>query len=450
MLGLSTGMPIKQEPQQHEQQQQQQQEYQQLLPQLFLQPQQQQQQQQLHPLQPLQHQQQQQHQLWPARNGAATLPAVGCAAQAEQPLQPAQQALPTPLAAVGFSSIGPAAAAAGAAAGAGHAVDKRSKPGGNAGRRSAQVSTAAAKTLTKSGDASRRYRERQRGLMASLEAELEGKLRQLQLLAAENEMLKLRSSVLEATVANREHAAQVTRQHGPPVYDSAHSRAPPEDPHHERLDSTDSGPPPQASPQAASAAAGSAPPAQRCLSLQKLHDLAEPASEVASAAAASAVPANSLDGGSHTVAAGPGAVGRRSPDGTAGAGADSPAARSKSCPELIKAMTSEDIVQHYRLFVRELGDELAAVQQETADGARAASHAAAAGAGAVAASPGPAAAAVEPEDSGGFSSLSEQRLQPSWAAAGTCSAWRQHSTQGRLVVWCLRGGGAGCSADSSS
>jgi hypothetical protein len=50
------------------------------------------------------------------------------------------------------------------------------------------------------------YRERQRGLVASLEAELEGKLGQLQLLAAENEMLKLRAAVLESTVASREVA----------------------------------------------------------------------------------------------------------------------------------------------------------------------------------------------------------------------------------------------------
>jgi hypothetical protein len=49
-------------------------------------------------------------------------------------------------------------------------------------------------------------RERQRGLMASLEAELEGKMGQLQLLAAENEMLKLRAAVLESTVASREVA----------------------------------------------------------------------------------------------------------------------------------------------------------------------------------------------------------------------------------------------------
>jgi hypothetical protein len=49
-------------------------------------------------------------------------------------------------------------------------------------------------------------RERQKGLVATLEAELEGKLGQLQLLSAENEMLKLRASVLESTVASREYA----------------------------------------------------------------------------------------------------------------------------------------------------------------------------------------------------------------------------------------------------
>lgn len=45
--------------------------------------------------------------------------------------------------------------------------------------------------------------------MAGLEAELEGKLGQLQLLAAENEMLKLRASVLESTVASREYAVRL-------------------------------------------------------------------------------------------------------------------------------------------------------------------------------------------------------------------------------------------------
>jgi hypothetical protein len=46
-------------------------------------------------------------------------------------------------------------------------------------------------------------------LVATLEAELEGRLGQLQLLAAENEMLKLRASVLEAIVASREYAVSI-------------------------------------------------------------------------------------------------------------------------------------------------------------------------------------------------------------------------------------------------
>ncbi|WIA14140.1 hypothetical protein OEZ85_002682 [Tetradesmus obliquus] len=86
----------------------------------------------------------------------------------------------------------------------------RSKPrsSSGSGKHGGNVSAATGKPLTKSGDASRRYRQRQRGLMAGLEAELEGKLGQLQLLAAENEMLKLRASVLESTVASREYAVQ--------------------------------------------------------------------------------------------------------------------------------------------------------------------------------------------------------------------------------------------------
>lgn len=40
--------------------------------------------------------------------------------------------------------------------------------------------------------------------MSSLEAEVAEKLAQLQMLSAENEMLKLRAAVLEATVASRE------------------------------------------------------------------------------------------------------------------------------------------------------------------------------------------------------------------------------------------------------
>jgi hypothetical protein len=51
-------------------------------------------------------------------------------------------------------------------------------------------------------------RDRQRGMIDSLETELAEKLQQLQLLTAENEMLRLRESVLEAAVASR---AEVVR-----------------------------------------------------------------------------------------------------------------------------------------------------------------------------------------------------------------------------------------------
>jgi hypothetical protein len=48
-------------------------------------------------------------------------------------------------------------------------------------------------------------RERQKETISSLEAEVTEKLAQLQALSAENEMLKLRSAVLEATVKGREY-----------------------------------------------------------------------------------------------------------------------------------------------------------------------------------------------------------------------------------------------------
>jgi hypothetical protein len=48
--------------------------------------------------------------------------------------------------------------------------------------------------------------------------ELSEKLGQLQLLSAENEMLKLRAGVLEATVQNREDQMRVVWEHGPPTF----------------------------------------------------------------------------------------------------------------------------------------------------------------------------------------------------------------------------------------
>lgn len=48
-------------------------------------------------------------------------------------------------------------------------------------------------------------RERQKETISNLEAEVTEKLAQLQALSAENEMLKLRSAVLEATVKGREY-----------------------------------------------------------------------------------------------------------------------------------------------------------------------------------------------------------------------------------------------------
>jgi hypothetical protein len=61
-------------------------------------------------------------------------------------------------------------------------------------------------------------RARKRNTVASLEVELSEKLGQLQLLSAENEMLKLRAGVLEATVQNREDQMRVVWEHGPPTF----------------------------------------------------------------------------------------------------------------------------------------------------------------------------------------------------------------------------------------
>jgi hypothetical protein len=62
------------------------------------------------------------------------------------------------------------------------------------------------------------HRARKRNTVQSLEAELTEKLGQLQLLTAENEMLKLRAGVLEATVQNREDQMRVVWEHGPPTF----------------------------------------------------------------------------------------------------------------------------------------------------------------------------------------------------------------------------------------
>eukprot|EP00878_Enallax_costatus_P000701 GHUV01000811.1.p1 GENE.GHUV01000811.1~~GHUV01000811.1.p1 ORF type:complete len:928 (+),score=335.74 GHUV01000811.1:282-3065(+) len=72
---------------------------------------------------------------------------------------------------------------------------------------------------------SRRFRERQKETISNLEAEVTEKLAQLQALSAENEMLKLRSAVLEATVKGREYHMRVIKEHGPPVFDATEQRA---------------------------------------------------------------------------------------------------------------------------------------------------------------------------------------------------------------------------------
>jgi hypothetical protein len=51
-------------------------------------------------------------------------------------------------------------------------------------------------------------RERQKAQISSLEAEVMGKLAELQVLEAKNALLKRKSKVLEAAVASREHAVR--------------------------------------------------------------------------------------------------------------------------------------------------------------------------------------------------------------------------------------------------
>ncbi|WIA41512.1 hypothetical protein OEZ86_008883 [Tetradesmus obliquus] len=102
-------------------------------------------------------------------------------------------------------------------AGSGH------KATGAAAAAAAAVAAAAvaAAAAEKPKPPSRRFRERQKETISSLEAEVTEKLAQLQALSAENEMLKLRSAVLEATVKGREYHMKIIKEHGPPVFDAS-------------------------------------------------------------------------------------------------------------------------------------------------------------------------------------------------------------------------------------
>lgn len=53
-------------------------------------------------------------------------------------------------------------------------------------------------------------RQRQKATISNLEAELTQKLAELQMLSEENEMLKLRSEVLEAVTSGREYQVRAT------------------------------------------------------------------------------------------------------------------------------------------------------------------------------------------------------------------------------------------------
>eukprot|EP00879_Flechtneria_rotunda_P000231 GHRR01000309.1.p1 GENE.GHRR01000309.1~~GHRR01000309.1.p1 ORF type:complete len:945 (+),score=429.08 GHRR01000309.1:255-3089(+) len=101
---------------------------------------------------------------------------------------------------------------------AAHAAPSRRGSGGKKGRSKSDAATFPG--MDKPMAPSRRFRERQKETISNLEAEVIQKLAQLQALSAENEMLKLRSAVLEATVKGRECHIEIIKEHGPPVFDA--------------------------------------------------------------------------------------------------------------------------------------------------------------------------------------------------------------------------------------
>lgn len=70
----------------------------------------------------------------------------------------------------------------------------------------------------------RACRERQKATISSLEAEVTAKLAELQVLSQENEMLKLRSAVLEAVTSGREY--HVSMESRPRARQCMHCRPP--------------------------------------------------------------------------------------------------------------------------------------------------------------------------------------------------------------------------------
>lgn len=195
---------------------------------------------------------------------------------------------------------------------------------------------------------------------------------------------------------------QVTREHGPPVYESGSSRhsiseGSSRQQEQEATEAAGSGNHSQAAAVAVEGAAG-----------ELLHG------SWPDAHAGTAPSSSSTDSSGCTRAA---AAGRAAAEVHSSGSTDQLVQRqlsgaavqsSKSSHEIIKAMSVEDILRHWKLFLREFSDELVHVQQAAAAAREqqqqqlllGSSAAATAGDG-----------QSEPTSSGGFSKISEQRLQ---------------------------------------
>eukprot|EP00877_Chromochloris_zofingiensis_P010516 jgi/Chrzof1/5718/Cz16g12270.t1 len=71
----------------------------------------------------------------------------------------------------------------------------------------------------------KKHRLKSKGRMADMELEVEAKLRELQLLAAENEQLKTRSQVLEKVIFVRDWHLSLLENYGPPAFKQPDDRA---------------------------------------------------------------------------------------------------------------------------------------------------------------------------------------------------------------------------------
>uniref|UniRef100_A0A383WD44 BZIP domain-containing protein n=1 Tax=Tetradesmus obliquus TaxID=3088 RepID=A0A383WD44_TETOB len=325
-------------------------------------------------------------------------------------------------------------------AGSGHKA--RSKATGAAAAAAAAVAAAAvaAAAAEKPKPPSRRFRERQKETISSLEAEVTEKLAQLQALGAENEMLKLRSAVLEATVKGREYHMKIIKEHGPPVFDASedgngmlaalqqqqqwcfsgatdpdcsgasHSGVSGSAP--TATATTHSSPSDTDGENAAEGAAGGVCGMSKSLSGMSHSSTAtgtavaaaavvlkqeptEPEARATNAAAAAAAAAAgaAAAGGSAAAAAAAAAAGKEGEDEADCGGlacCDAPqlcsAAQQKKTISTLKHMSTDEIIKHWKQFVHDVTGELLAAEQQQQQAAQAA---ASAGSDATAAAGGP-------------------------------------------------------------